>query len=280
MNPVIYVVATPIGNLDDLSSRAIRVLQEVDLIAAEDTRRARQLLSHLGIQKKEVVSYYDQVEVSKAASLIERLEQQSQSMALISDAGTPGISDPGYRLIKLAHEREIKVHPIPGPSALTALVSASGLPNDRLLFVGFLPPKSKALKDELASWRPTRASILFFEATRRLEKTLRAVKEVYPEAQVCIGRELTKMYEDIITGSIDQVLEAVASQTNFKGEAVVMLWLGNHSCANVDITQLTDSLRADLQAGKSFRDILIAYKDLGIPKSELYQKLLEIKEDL
>ena len=190
--PLLYMVATPIGNLDDMTPRAKRVLAEADLIAAEDTRTTRKLLTHFGIQGKKLVSYHDHGETEQAERLIDQVEGGGLKLAIVSDAGTPGISDPGYRIAAAARARGLSVVPIAGPSALTALVSASGLPSDRLLFVGFPPQRAQALKTEIASWRGLRASIVFFEATRRLGRTLAAIAEEYPEARVAVGRELTK----------------------------------------------------------------------------------------
>ena len=151
-DPVIFIVATPIGNLDDLTPRALATLRNVDIIAAEDTRNTRKLLTHFNIQGKELVSYHDHVEDTRSEQLVERLLRDGLSLALVSDAGTPCVADPGYRLVRHAKQNGIKVHPVPGASALTSLVSASGLPSDRVLFVGFLPVKESDIRREIQSW--------------------------------------------------------------------------------------------------------------------------------
>ncbi|MFW7380378.1 MAG: 16S rRNA (cytidine(1402)-2'-O)-methyltransferase [Oligoflexus sp.] len=278
----IYIVATPIGNLEDIGDRAKRVLAEVDLIAAEDTRRARQLLNHLGIGKKELLSYYDQVEQEKAPKICERLLAEDKSLALISDAGTPAISDPGYRLVREAHQQGIPVHPIPGPSSMTALLSCSGLPTDRFLFIGFLPPKKTALVHEIQSWRQSAKNVVFFESTRRLVKSLAVIAEIYPGAEICIGRELTKLYEDIITGSIETVLLLLEQRSVLKGEAVIYLSLPKDSLnaeqQSLDMEDLRLRLRKDLDRGESFKDLLKKYQSAGLSRSQLYQLMIQLKE--
>ena len=222
-SPALYIVATPIGNLDDMTVRAQRVLESVDLIAAEDTRRAKQLLSHLGIGKKELISYYDHVEQEKAPKLVDRMLDEGISLALISDAGTPCISDPGYRLVAEAHRREVTVVPIPGASALGALVSASGLPSSRFTFVGFLPAKDGALESEIQSWNQAFGAIVFYESTRRLKKSLSVIQRFHPEAQIAVGREMTKLHEEITLFPIAEAIDWCQSHENMKGEAAVMV---------------------------------------------------------
>lgn len=280
---VIYVVATPIGNLDDISQRAIRILKNVDLIAAEDTRRARTLLQQIGREKVEIVSYYDQVEKEKSIQLVERLQNEVLSLALISDAGTPCISDPGYRLIKEARRVGITVHPIPGPSALTALVSASGLPSDRLLFIGFLPSKRSALTKEVKSWAQFDASIIFYEAPRRLKQTLAVIEEFYPQAELVVGRELTKLHEEIISTDIPGAKAWCQDHEFLKGEASVMLRIGAKGPPGaVDLEDLRGQLgreASDLFAqGSTLKDLLQLFKDRGLTRGELYQLLLQSKE--
>ncbi|MBC7531928.1 MAG: 16S rRNA (cytidine(1402)-2'-O)-methyltransferase [Oligoflexus sp.] len=278
----IYVVATPIGNLDDLTLRAIKVLKSVDIIAAEDTRRARHLLQHIGRDKAEVISYFDHVEREKAPQLVDRILENSLSLALISDAGTPCISDPGYHLVREARKRGVAVHPVPGPSALTALVSASGLPSDRLLFVGFLPNKKMALEKEIASWRSLSASIVFYENPRRLKASLTVIHALYPNAELVIGRELTKLHEEILLTDPSGALSWCNNHDFLKGEAVVMVRLGD---ALVDTQEIKDNKREALilEARDQFnkdatlKDLLGLYRDRGLSRSELYQLLLEAK---
>lgn len=280
---VIYVVATPIGNLDDISQRAIRILKNVDIIAAEDTRRARTLLQQIGRDKAEIISYYDQVEKEKSLQLVARLQSEVLSLALISDAGTPCISDPGYRLIKEARRVGITVHPIPGPSALTALVSASGLPSDRLLFIGFLPSKQSALVKEIKSWAHFDASIVFYEAPRRLKQTLAVIEEFYPRAELVVGRELTKLHEEIISTDIQGAKAWCQDHEFLKGEAAIMLRVGaNEPLGGIDIEDLRGQLSREaidlFQQGSTLRDLLQLFKDRGLSRADLYQLLLQAKE--
>lgn len=279
--PLIYVVATPIGNLGDVTERARRVLEAVDVVAAEDTRETKKLLSHLGINGKRLVSYQDHGEAERAAVLVDSLERDHQTLALVTDAGTPCVSDPGYRLVALAKSRGIPVHPVPGASALTALASAAGLPTDRLLFIGFLPTKAKALTDEIESWRAARASVVFFEATRRLGKTLQAIAAVHPQARVAVGRELTKLYEEIVTLDIAEAQVWMASHATLKGEATVMVSLpkGEDQATGADEDELFKEARQQFRRGATLKDLLGLYKDRGLKRPALYQLLLRAKAD-
>ncbi|HYX36087.1 MAG TPA: 16S rRNA (cytidine(1402)-2'-O)-methyltransferase [Oligoflexus sp.] len=279
----IYVVATPIGNLDDISQRAMRILKNVDLIAAEDTRRARQLLQQIGREKVELISYYDHVEQEKTPQILDRLQRDNLSLALVSDAGTPCISDPGYRLIREAKKRGIPVHPIPGPSALTALVSASGLPSDRLLFVGFLPNKKAALMREVASWRGMRASIVFYEAPRRLDQVFKVIEELYPNAELVVGRELTKLHEEILSTDIQGARSWCHDHEFLKGEATVMVSLGKDAeTPEVQAAEAASEISGEaiqlFKAGATLKDLLQKFRDRGLSRSDLYQLLLEAKE--
>lgn len=284
--PVIFVVATPIGNLDDLSPRALATLRNVDIIAAEDTRNTRKLLTHFNISGKELVSYHDHVEATRSEQLVARLERDGLSLALVSDAGTPCVADPGYRLVRLAKERGIKVHPVPGASALTSLISASGLPSDRVLFVGFLPSKASDLRREVQGWSLARAAIVYFEPTRRLHESLTVIAEIYPKAEVAIGRELTKLYEEIETMTVGDALDWVKGHAVLKGEAVVMVHLGqidaDEEAGGGDALRgkIEKTARQGFAGGKTLKDLLKELGGLGLPRAELYQMLLEIKEKM
>ena len=284
--PQIFIVATPIGNLEDLTPRALATLRSVDIIAAEDTRNTRKLLTHFNITGKELVSYHDHSEEFRSQQLVDRLLRDGLSLALVSDAGTPCVADPGYRLVRLAKQHQIKVHPIPGASAVTSLVSASGLPSDRFLFVGFLPVKESDLRREIQSWIVMRASIIYFEPTRRLESSLSLIAEIHPRAEVSVGRELTKLFEEIETRPVAKMLEWARNHATLKGEAVVMVHIGeNVSTSDVSDTasamlHVETSARAGFAAGKSLKDLLKELGGLGLMRTELYQKLLEIKEAL
>lgn len=282
--PAIFVVATPIGNLEDLSARAKRILAAADIIAAEDTRQTQKLLSHLDIRGKRLVSYQDHGETQRAESLLERVTADRLVLALVSDAGTPCISDPGYRLVAAAKAAGVPVHPIPGPSALTALASAAGLPTARLLFVGFLPTKAAALEAEIRSWPALRASVVFFESTRRLGKTLGQIGAIHPKARVAIGRELTKLFEEIVTTDIADALRWLASHATLKGEAVVMVDIPQDSAAEAGEEAVSEALKVEAQRafarGATLKDLLAHFKDRGLKRPALYQLLLEVKETL
>jgi 16S rRNA (cytidine1402-2'-O)-methyltransferase len=280
----IFVVATPIGNLDDLSPRALATLKNVDIIAAEDTRNTLKLLSHYNIKGKELLSYHDHGEGQRAEQIVERLLEEEKSLALVSDAGTPCVSDPGYRLIRLARSRGIRVHPIPGPSAVTSLISASGLASNRFTFVGFLPAKASDRQREVESWQSLRGSVVFFEATRRLDDALSIVGSIYPHAMVAVGRELTKLFEEIVTLPVSDAVAWVRSHATMKGEAVVMVEFGDVDAdlagqSIVDEASVTIRDRAvrEFAKGRSLKDLLKEFSGCGLGRSELYQLLLEVK---
>jgi 16S rRNA (cytidine1402-2'-O)-methyltransferase len=279
----VFIVGTPIGNLSDMSPRAISTLRNVNIIAAEDTRNTRKLLAHFGITGKDLVSYHDHGEESRAASLLDRLQTDNLTLALVSDAGTPCVADPGYRLVRMAKSRNIPVHPIPGPSAVTSLVSASGLPSDRFTFVGFLPQKEKNLASEIESWSQCKGSIVFFDPTRKLASSLAAIQLVYPNAEVSIGRELTKLFEEIVTLPIAEAYDWVKGHSVLKGEVVVMITLGvNEADQHLeDAANARDMIikgaKLGFQSGKTLKDMLKEYSGLGMNRSDLYQLLLSIK---
>jgi len=215
----LYIVATPIGNLEDISRRALAVLANADLIAAEDTRHTGLLLKHFGISRQ-LISFYSYNESRRIPNLIHTL-QTGKSIALVSDAGTPGISDPATRLVSAAVEAEISVIPIPGPSAfLTALV-ASGLPTDRFIFEGFLPAK-KGRKSRIAALKDEERTIILYESPHRLPRTLRDLREGLGDRRVVLGRELTKKFEEFIRGTLTDAM-AYCEKTKVRGEFVVLL---------------------------------------------------------
>jgi len=218
----IYVVATPIGNLEDITLRAIRVLREVDVVAAEDTRRARVLLDHLGIAKR-VVAYYDAVEAARAPELVARA-LAGESIALVSDAGTPLVADPGFRLVRAAIAAGVSVVPVPGPSAVTALLSCAGLPPARFTFVGFLPARQSARRRALAELADRPDTLIFYEAPRRLPAALADMADVLGDRPAAIGRELTKRFEEIARGGVAELAQRFAERAggaDLRGEVVL-----------------------------------------------------------
>ena len=199
----LFIVATPIGNLNDLSNRALDTLRRVDLIACEDTRQTIKLLNHFGIQKP-LTSYHEFNEEKKAEELAEKLSGTT-NVALVSDAGTPAIADPGYRLIRLCRQRGIPVVTIPGPSALCAALSASGLPSDEFMFLGFLPSKKNARQEKLASVANVTCTLVFYEAPHRIEASLENIEAVLGDREICVAREMTKIHEEFLYGRISEV---------------------------------------------------------------------------
>ncbi|MGE5208431.1 MAG: 16S rRNA (cytidine(1402)-2'-O)-methyltransferase [Alphaproteobacteria bacterium] len=217
---MLYVVATPIGNLSDITLRALEVLKQVDLVAAEDTRHSGLLLKHFGI-KKPFVSYHEHNEASRTAELVERLAH-GENIALIADAGTPGISDPGLRLIRECIKRELPLTIVPGPSAILTALVGSGLPTERFSFCGFVPLKSGRRERELRAAAERRETTIFFESPYRLIKTLEACAEIMPERQLCVARELTKKFEEFRHGSGAELLTHFQAHPP-KGEIVLLI---------------------------------------------------------
>ncbi len=220
MPGVLYVVATPIGNLEDVTQRALRILREVDLIAAEDTRHSRKLLEHFGIATA-LTSYHDHSERQKAPRLVERL-CAGADVALICDAGTPGIADPGFRLVGAAIEAGVKVVPVPGVSAVTACLSVAGLPTDRFSFEGFVPARAAARRKFYAALAEEPRTIVCFEAGRRLVDSLADLASELGPRRVVVGREVTKMYEDFSRGFADEVGDRLADAP-VRGEVTLLI---------------------------------------------------------
>lgn len=224
-NPVtgagrLYLVATPIGNLEDITLRALRILKEVDLIACEDTRRTRKLLTHYGIGKR-LTSYYDYNKEKKAPWLVKNL-LEGRSLALVSDAGTPGISDPAFYLVRLAIREGIEITPIPGPNAALSALISSGLPTDRFAFEGFLPSKPGPRRRKLEDLESERRTLIFYESPHRLLATLQDMAAVFGERRVALAKELTKRFERITRGTLNQLIHQL-SQEKIKGEWVILV---------------------------------------------------------
>lgn len=220
MSGTLYIVSTPIGNLEDLTYRAHRILQEVNIIAAEDTRHTQKLCSHYGISTT-LTSYHDFNKEEKTPVLLEKL-QEGQSIALVSDAGTPLISDPGYYLLTRAIAEEIPVVPIPGPSAILAALAVSGMPTDAFRFEGFLPKKSGARSKVLQTLAEDPRTIILFETPHRIKATLSEIKEIFGPRRIALTRELTKTYEEIIRGSAEEILARYETQTP-RGEMTLII---------------------------------------------------------
>jgi len=222
----LYLVATPIGNLEDITLRALRTLKECDVVAAEDTRRTGQLLKHFGISRP-LLSYFQFNEAKRSEQIIERLGR-GEKVALVTDAGSPGISDPGERVVRAAIAAGFRVEPVPGPSALIAALTASGLATEEFHFIGFLPHKSGQRRKKLAELSGFAGTLILYESPYRIEKLLAELKEVFPERELVLGRELTKKFEQFLRGSPAQLME-IAAKRSLKGEFVVMVAGGTDS---------------------------------------------------
>jgi len=217
---ILYIIATPIGNLEDLTLRALRILEEVSIIACEDTRQTLKLLNTYNL-KKTLISYYHPRENQKIPRIVSYLKQ-GDDVALVTDSGTPGISDPGYPLIKEAIAQGIQVIPIPGASALIAALSSSGLPTHRFLFLGFPPPKKEAAKKLLSSLKNEKSTLVFYLPTRRIHSFLQTCLETLGNRQIVIAREMTKVHEEFIRGKVEELVKKLEKK-ELKGEATILI---------------------------------------------------------
>jgi len=217
---ILYIVSTPIGNLEDITLRALRILKEADLIAAEDTRRTGLLLKHFGIGTS-LTSYFQGNEIRKKEFILSKLKQGGR-VALVSDAGTPGISDPGFRLIREAIENSIPVIPIPGPSAVITALSVAGLPTDAFLFKGFLPHKAGKRRDLLRQMEEIRETLVFYESPHRVSETLGDIRDILGDREMTLTRELTKVYEEVLRGKVSDLLNRVGER-KLKGEITLVI---------------------------------------------------------
>jgi 16S rRNA (cytidine1402-2'-O)-methyltransferase len=270
--PGLYIVATPIGNLNDITLRAIAVLKQVDVIACEDTRHTRKLLNHHAITTP-TISYHEHNEVARAVDLIARI-QSGARIALVSDAGTPGISDPGYRVVQRAVEHGIGIFAVPGPVAFAAALAASGLPTDRFAFRGFLPARRGERRSSLETLLHSEATEIFYEAPHRLIEALEDIVAVLgPDRSVVIARELTKVHEEFIRGTAGQVLERLETQPAVKGEIVLLIGkaMGSSASQQGDLLARFATLIAQGQDEKTAMKRLT--KETGLPRDELFREL-------
>jgi 16S rRNA (cytidine1402-2'-O)-methyltransferase len=272
----LYVVATPIGNLEDVTYRAVRTLREVDLIACEDTRHTAKLLAHYGIEKP-TVSYHEHNEAARAEELVAKLEQ-GLNIAQVSDAGMPGISDPGYRVIRRAIERGIQVVPVPGASAAIAALAASGLPTDSFQFLGFLPARSGERRTVLEAVREAQQTTVVYEAPHRVVETMQDIVEILgPARPVVLARELTKVHEEFVRGTAAEVLKSL-EQREVKGE--ITLLIGKNEGATVgvkkDIATRLQEIMRDQQIDENAALKVVA-KEQGISKSEAYREFQRVR---
>jgi 16S rRNA (cytidine1402-2'-O)-methyltransferase len=276
MAGTLYLVSTPIGNLEDITHRAVRVLGEVDIIACEDTRHTKKLLNHYGI-KTRTVSYHEHNERERAAELVEKLKLGS-NVAVVSDAGTPGISDPGFRLTRVAIENDIRVVPVPGPSALITALVASGMPTDEFFFGGFLPARSGARRTRLGELRSIPATLIFYEGPHRIAATLKDAQEILGEREAVVARELTKMHEEIVRGRLSELAARFSSADSARGELVLIIDRavieveGEKDKAVASVAALVTELENE---GLDHRAALKkAARELGLSRAEAYRRLV------
>jgi 16S rRNA (cytidine1402-2'-O)-methyltransferase len=273
----LYLVGTPIGNLEDMTFRALRILKEVDQIACEDTRHTSKLLNHYQITKP-LVSYHEHNEMTRAPELVVALEQGAK-IALVSDAGMPLVSDPGHRLVAMCLRHHIPVVPIPGPSALLAALSASGLPNEEFLFVGFLPSRSGERRRALERLRIENRTIIFYEAPHRVEESIADAREILGDRPACLAREVTKLHEEFRRGKLSQ-LSASLEARSARGEITLLIGPEDpaEARANLDSTQSLSERVDELirQAKLDRKDALkLAAKERGLTRRAAYGQLLE-----
>jgi 16S rRNA (cytidine1402-2'-O)-methyltransferase len=280
MAGTLYLVATPIGNLEDITHRALRVLGEVDVIACEDTRRTQQLLNHYGI-KTRMLSYHKHNERERAGELGAML-QTGASIAVVSDAGTPGISDPGFRLVNDAIERGARVVPVPGPAAFVSALISSGLPTDEFFFGGFLPARATARRARLSQVRPLNSTLIFYESPHRIAQTLQDAREILGERTAVVARELTKLHEEIARGRLSDLAVRFSSEDAARGEMVLVIdrtviqGEAMEGSSDADIAARIAVLESEgLESRAALKK---AARELGLSRPEAYRRLVAARE--
>ncbi len=275
----LYIVSTPIGNLEDITLRALRILREVQLIAAEDTRRTKKLLNAYQI-RTQLTSLYDHNELEKSNFLISRISD-GMNVAYVSDAGTPGISDPGYILLNKAIENHIKVVPVPGISAVITALSVSGLPMDHFVFNGFLPSRANKRRQYLELLKDESRTMVFYESPNRLVSTLRDIEKIMGNREVVVSRELTKVFEEILRGDVRKIMDSLQERV-VKGE-ITLVVAGKEKTprqfSDEEIRSRVEKLREDLEL--TTRDIVdVISRETGLSKRRVYEQVLKLVEDV
>lgn len=275
MPGILYLVATPIGNLQDISLRALEVLRTVDLIACEDTRHTRKLLTHFRISNS-LISYHEHNEQERADELADRLVR-GENIAIVSDAGTPGICDPSFRIVERAHEIGAKVVPIPGAAAFVSAVVASGIATDSIFFGGFLPSKKGERQKRLKEVMGIPATLVFYETPHRLQKSLADCSEILGDRKAAVVRELTKLHEEIVIGTLSEIVSRFAGKT-LKGEIVLVIERSTgktQAIVAADVSTLSKRIREfEKQGVESKTALKKAAKECGLSKSEAYRMIL------
>ena len=280
LEPALYIVPTPIGNLEDITFRAVRILKSARIICAEDTRHSRPLLEHLGVSSPVLESFHDHNETEKAARIITWI-QEGKSVALISDAGTPLISDPGYHLVVACVAAGIRVVPLPGPCAVITALEAAGFPTDRFCFEGFLPVKEKALYDRLESPRHETRTMVFYETPRRMPETAKVLARVFGDREIAVGREMTKTFETFYRTTCEKLAEALAQDPGSgKGEMVAVLYpwreSSQESGLSAEALKLLKLLMTELPVKKAAR---IVSEIHGCSKNDVYREALTLEKE-
>lgn len=277
MKPGLYIVACPIGNVDDITLRALKVLKTVDIIAAEDTRRTRRLLADLGIAAEDrLISCHEHNEQQRVENLLDRIGQ-GKSIALVSDAGTPSISDPGFPVVKAAIDRKISVTPIPGVSAAITALSASGLPTDSFLFAGFLPKKENKRRERLQTLAKTPVTLIFYESPHRIVDFIKELIKEMGDRDGVVCREMTKPYEEFIRGRLSEIVEHLKQKDAIKGEITVIV----AGAGNPGTSVLTEAtIRAAMETATDSpselaRQLAAQY---GLPRRRIYDQILKLKD--
>ena len=275
---ILYIVATPLGNLEDMSFRAVRILQEVKIIAAEDTRHSRRLLDHYGISTP-AISCHEHNENQRLPQLLQKLEN-GENIALISDAGTPCISDPGYHLVKAAGEKGFSVIPIPGCSAAIAGLSVSGLPTDSFAFHGFLPKKKQQQAKALESLKPQKETLIFYESPRRILSLLERILSTLGDRQACLAREITKRHEEYLRGSVSHLISILGERESIKGECALFVQ-GQTQEKKISMEELEGLIKAALAKDPDQPTSGLA-KSLAaahpVPKKQIYNLILKLRD--
>ena len=274
----LFVVSTPIGNLEDITLRAVTVLKDCDVIACEDTRNTRKLLARYGIETP-LTSYHEHNEVEKSPKLLERLKD-GKNIGLVSDAGTPSVSDPGWRLVNLSIENNIEVVPVPGPSAVLSALVVSGLPTDSFLFLGFFPRTVGKKKEFLKDVKPYPYTMVFYESVRRLPRTLSLMLEILGDRNICVAREMTKLYEEVIRGSVSEVISILSKKESVKGEVTIVLEGGVGRGEEISTEELQKLLLTMKQRGIALSDaVRTVCESSGTSRNSVYRIALGIWEE-
>jgi 16S rRNA (cytidine1402-2'-O)-methyltransferase len=275
MPGILYIVATPIGNLEDITLRALRVLKEVDCIAAEDTRHTKKLLNHFDIHTP-LVSYHEHNERTAASALVERLHG-GESIALVCDAGTPAISDPGYRLTAAAVAARIQVTPVPGPAAFVAALSIAGLPTDRFAFEGFLPEKRERRKERLRMLRDEPRTLIFYEAPHRLKDALADMEKIFGDRAIVVARELSKLHEEVLRGSIREISARIAAG-EVRGEIVLVIQGSEEKSVASEELLKRDILQLQANGMRVQEVAKLLGEKYALPKKQIYKMALEAQK--